>query len=571
MTLERRAWLATCAVVGLASLALGFLPPPDTRADWFAHVGAPVVLAALVLALVSAALALTRAMRPLRAATTRADAIAILLLSCAYLFAYAQIAPTMRVQADEAMLVGTSLGLSLYGQPIVPLSGHFDVAHTLVPGLVEIDKRGLLLPLLLERLHALFGFSPRHGLALDALGGYAAMLLAFLGLRQTRSAAAAGFGAATLLALPLFVWLAASSGLETLNLAILLLMWNVARAAERTGEAAYAVLLAALAPLAAQLRYESVLAGAIAFAFALALLARNDLSRSRSRWLLVVVPLLFLPFAWQRAIPFQHRLEFVGASSAFGLVQFGTNAKHAIEFLLAPTSGMPVGRALVALAAVGAVAAWRFRRERILRADALAIVALATMLVTILAYAWGDLRSAATARYGLPAFALLGLLGAGAIEALPRMRAGVAVGLAGVLFAMALPALRSDEMYRGLPLGVTQNTVLEFARAQPCRPLIVYAFPTFFVVHGYSALSAGELEAGWAQVLDWRREGAVDDVWAVQSFDRATGAPARLHALPAGFEATPIADLAPTSLTAVRLLRLDRPDAPFGSRCALAR
>jgi hypothetical protein len=122
-------------------------------------------------------------------------------------------------------------------------------------------------------------------------------------------------------------------------------------------------------------------------------------------------------------------------------------------------------------------------------------------------------------------------------------------------------------------VGVAQNATLKWLRerAPGCRPLLVQQFPTFFVIHGYSAVSGRDLEALWPAVRGWAQDGSIDAVWLVQVWDLGTRTLLPHHEVPPGFTGR---DVMPNGLsiggTGLRLLALDRADAPIAQRCAIA-
>ena len=123
--------------------------------------------------------------------------------------------------------------------------------------------------------------------------------------------------------------------------------------AARSGSVRRWLLVAVLGALAAQARYESVLFGAALFAIASAVCARRP--ESRWRWGLALVPVLYLPFAWQRALAFDFGLGEKGAEP-FAPGYFAHNVGHALSLFALPSAIEPFGFLLTLLVLVPALA-----------------------------------------------------------------------------------------------------------------------------------------------------------------------------------------------------------------------
>jgi len=567
------------ALAGLIALALGFLPEPQTRVRWWADAGPEIVQAALFALPVLLAWAVRQSRAAGRAGTglPAAELMCMLLLVLAAALLMRGIEPAFRIQADESLQVGTGFGLHLSGKPLVPSAGHYDAAGVLHADHFGMDKRGLLLPVLLSWMHALLGYSPRHGFLLNALATAAVPVLAYAGLRALSGRAVALAGGLLVLAHPVLLWCGTASGFESLNLACLLAAWAALAHGARATLPALVVAGALFAALAAQARYESVLYAAVAF-----VLAAHALSVTGSvRWriALAAVSIVFVPYAWQRAAAFELSMVELGTGGpAFAPATLFQNLLHAVGLFAARRDFEPIGLALVALAIV---ACWPRRAATAVpdpeRAAGVRIsqglaVGTGLLMVPVLAYAWGDLRDPVTLRLGLPAMALLSLAAAGGLArtlAAIRLPQGLAPAVALVGMVATSGATARPYGGDGQPVATAQNAALAWLRAGAgeCRPLILFQFPTAFVVEGVSAVSGRDPVGHWPRYRDWVARGDVGGVWWLEVYDPVSGRPYPNVQPPEGFVRTLLVDRTALPRIAFRVHALDRVDAPLARAC----
>jgi hypothetical protein len=275
----------------------------------------------------------------------------------------------------------------------------------------------------------------------------------------------------------------------------------------------------------------------------------------------------FVPYAWQRALPFDHVADVAGEPfrASYLASHFATAVR---EWLVHPEwlgHGAPV---VAAGAAFGVAAVVRAARQSGLRAPEWAAVAAASgmlgAVVVVFAYHWGDVAQPNTARLGLPfamivlALAMVAVLG---IQA-RRLAAGLcaAVGVAG-----AFAAVRDDH-YRALSIGPALNAAAEWRRASlPCRVAWVTPYAGYFVVDGESAFAPWRTASLWPVLRERAAAGQIDRVLLLTVGDRA-GRPYVYNVLPdAGYERVELARLHASRDTVVRIEALDRSDATLGA------
>lgn len=341
-------WLAAAGPVWLA---LGFGPSTEDRVRMFNGAGPTVVVvsAAIALALFLVALGATTP----RLRLSRSGWLAAVVLACAMWIAAALVPAKMRVQADEYLISGTAMRLSVDGVPQFIGSGWIESNGQIHPATSLNDKRGLLVPLSIAATYRLLGHGVDRVFYVNLVYGLFATWLIYAVARRFVAPAIALSAALLLLSHPVFVWTARSGGMEPANLALLLLAaWCALRFADSHAPAAHLALVA-LGPVLAQARYESVLLGA-----ALVLLGYWQLVRSRAGpWPRIAAAAIaggFLPFAWQRAIPFEFGLELIDASAPFSAASLGVHLGHLLVAFSDPRY-FGIGATALMVASVAAI------------------------------------------------------------------------------------------------------------------------------------------------------------------------------------------------------------------------
>lgn len=571
---RRLPWSGIAAVLLGATLAgaVGFLPASERRIGWFVEYGVPVLwitlLAALILGVVVAA-------RALRAAPWRRVAESVFAAGALALALGAVVAPVparMRILADEYLIAGTGLGIWAAAKPLVPTSG-VEVGPMFRSLSQFIDKRGLTVPALGATLHLVRGYRLEHGYWINLAAAWATLVAMFVLVREGTDAGAALAAGLLLLAVPPFDWAVRSQALESVNLFLIVASATIALSLARRPDARLALLLAALGPLLAQARYESSLFALLGFG-----LAAVALWRARSGvgpWLgLALVPFGYLPLAWQRAIPFGFEMQTIGADHAFGLDYLAGNGAHAARLLAHPGPLLPAAPLLLVLAVLALAlgtpswrAAMRRRDPRAWTLAALAACAAAVELL-VLAFAWGDLEDPATLRLGLPLFAVLAGLAALALHGLrERFRVPIALPLAGAVLVASLGPIRAEAGYDAMLAGPGMNAAAAIVHdAFPgCRVLFVTEYPGYFTAQRVSAVSPTEAEQQWPQIRSLAQAAGLDGAIAIQIANRAAGLPLPGNRLPEGFATRVLAEEEAGPSVLVRLVAVDRADAPLGA------
>jgi len=557
---------------GLALVAAaGLLPADAARTGLLLSAGVPMVTLNLVLVLALAGWCLLeRARDPARASWDGRDALALLPGAIAFVALCWAVPGQMRVQADEYLILGTAIGLKLTGAPLVVDSGAFLPDGTVEIVYTHLDKRGLLLPILI-RAASPGMVGPANGLGVNlALGALA--LLGLYALARGRANRWAGAAAVLLLlACPLFVWSVRSIGLEPVNLALVVWAAVVARWVQHcTRPLAPTLLLGAIGTLLAQGRYESLMLGLALLTWG-AWRTGAHAGLARARWVLAAMPVFLLPALWQRAVPFSHGLEQLGLTEPFSLAYLPSHLLALAHVLVVPLPILPIAP-LTTLGALALAYAGRARLVPALRAlDWTVPVAagLAAAIGVILWYAWGDLRNPQTARLGLPLYAMLAALAPAGLATLaarlPRAPVLVlAVSLVGVVWSARIAL--DDWLYRRhSEMAPALNAARDwFSTAYPgCRLGAVTTSGAYFLAHGVDAYATGMIEGywGWARSLAQR---AGTDALVFVDLTREGATVARMGAeLQGAFLRAPLFDAPVSETVRLRLFAIDNPAEPL--------
>ena len=560
---------ALIAAAAVAALVLGFAVSAETRVGWLLAFGSSIVTLNLLLAVALGGAWLVHVLRPGAVSRNADDLIALLAIGVALAGMALLVPALMRGQSDESRLLGMAFGLKVLHQPAVVHAGLYAADGTFTGLLAIPDQRGLLFPILL-RLSAGSGFEVARAFGLNLLLAWLTLVGTYVLARRWCSAGTALAAVFLLLASPVFVWSARSLGFEVLNLCLIVWSAVVAVHAAETGDRRATALLVLLGPLLAQARYESALLGAFSILLAFALL-RARRQRLGALWLaFAAAPLLLLPTAWVRALPFQYDLSQINASHAWGLDYVLPHLASLAFYLVNPTPYNPIGAFLIVGVALAGIALWRLRRDRLpmsVKAALACAGAIAAVTLLIMAFAWGDLSYPSVVRLVLPLTLLLSLAAAGGYAWARRSYLGssaLELGLAGALLVASLWSTATDIGYVRAELGPALNAARDWAKAAfpKCRILYVSAEGAFFVEHGWSAIHPATLTERWPAVARVMQEMRYDSLVGVEIFSRTRGVPIGVQA-PADMKRFAIDEGDVNPYVHLSFVALDRADAPL--------
>lgn len=569
--------LVATSAAALAAFALGFLPETQVRLARLALLGPALVQMCVALA-AFALLAHAVRTRVWRAAPAARAEVLGLALACGILvLGLVHVVPQrMRIQEDEALLGATALALAR-GQPaIAPTAAWVAPDGAMRVLSTQLDQHRLAFPVLLSLMHRALGYAADNGLLLNALLGWGlALCLCLVG--RARGSAALGFAWAAAFAFtPLYIASQASAGLEVVNLFFLALSLLVAESAVRSREPALLIcVLAILGPLLAQSRTESVLPALAFYALALYLTWRAPTRLTVAA--LALAPLLYLPAAWHLAKPYAVRAELLDEHASFALRYLIDNTKAAFEFLVEPSELDPVAPFPLAIAGAGLVAllvaAVKRRVAWSTKDLPLAVFVLGALAGTAvnLVYVWGNVYIAISARMLLVALLLLAFA---MVATLAWARRAFAPRVPLELIACLLLAVPSLDAARGDLLGdmqevaPAQHVVRDWARhvVPRCRLLIATSSSTYFMLQGWSTMTAPQAYAQWGEVRRRYAAGEFDAVVGVQLDDLPPWALSPTAPVLPGYVSREVFEERPGQMSPLRVVLINSREQPLVPR-----
>ena len=321
-----------------------------------------------------------------------------------------------KILYDEFVLQATAFNMHFFRDVATMVRG-YDILGTFLSTDNYLDKRPYFFPFLISLVHDLTGYRPLNAYLVNTVLHPLTLGLAY-GLGRALTGWRGGVLAVCLLgSLPLFAQNATGSGMELLNLAMLLAV--VALAAgylARPDEARLSALLLA-AVLLAQCRYESAL-----YILPVALVVLAGWWRTRRitlSWTAVAIPALLLPVALHNMVlshsPILWEMK-ANQTSRFGAEYVAGNLREAWSFLFSSRPGDANSLFLSWLGglAVLGIAGWLVRHGR--RSAAIEPTRLAWLHLSlgilintalVMFYFWSSFTDPMAARFCLPLYLLL--------------------------------------------------------------------------------------------------------------------------------------------------------------------
>lgn len=482
-------------------------------------------------------------------------ALALALVLMGLIFAAAP--PRFKVLADEANLLGVSLGMHLDQTAAFPVSGflHDSAAPDLV---FQVDKRPAFFPFLVAGIHALGGYRPQNAFVLNFLAGWGVLIAGYavvLKLLPRRCAAAAVLFMASA---PCFVVYSTSGGFEILNLFFIVMTFLTLavclekQAAPRETELFFLTLL-----LLSQCRYESILFIPILGLALLPALIRNRFFQKASG-LTCALPVFLVPMLWQRKgfhgapemeINKLGQEVFQRADSLFSFKRLLEQIDDNLFVLLGLDPHFGFSPVLAGLAAVGGYLL--IRRFVLRRLSGSEIALFAATFASFLGLL-GLLSSFFWGLFTLPMDNRL------AIVFLPYLVCAAAFGGHRICRALKIDSAPGVYLFAAAhllvfwPYGVQQRLVnsmalpyeyrqatAELSRRYPpdVSTVILAEQPNLYIVQGYSALHISEVDAR-AELL--AAAAAAARLIALQKVNLQTGSLQKASELKAGFDLEPV-------------------------------
>jgi hypothetical protein len=405
--------LAAFGLSAVASVYLGFFGVSVTRAESLVeHGGYYVLLLAFALFLHS----LWRAFRERRfafesALTRRQLLVVIATVGVLSLFAIKAEPARSKILNDEFVLQSTAFNMH-YFRDVAMVTRGYDIEGLFISTNNYLDKRPYFYPLLVSLVHDFTGYRLLNAYLVNMALMPAALALIFI-FGRLLSGWRGGLLAVVLLgSLPLLGQNATGSGMELLNVVMILATMTLAVVYLRTPAEQTLTALVLAAVLLAQSRYESAL-----YVLPVAVIVLCGWVRAGRvilTWQVILVPLLLVPYALQNKVlsnsPQMWELTD-NATTRFSTVYFAKNAENAFHFLFSRSNELANS---VLLSAVGIVAlAWslwqlitRWSAWRVLQPELTALLLFgAAMLgntLLVFCYYWSGFTDRMASRLSLP-------------------------------------------------------------------------------------------------------------------------------------------------------------------------
>ncbi len=321
-----------------------------------------------------------------------------------------------KVLYDEFVLQATAFNMH-YFRDVATMVRGYDVLGVFLSTDNYLDKRPYFFPFLLSLVHDFTGYRIANAFALNAVLLPVSLGLAYFQGRRL-AGLLGGFCAVLLLgSLPLLAQNATGSGMELLNVCMLLGVTALAAAWLRSPDETRLSALVLGAVLLAQTRYESALYAAAAAA--VILLGWWRTRRIVLSWPAVLAPLLLVPYALQNKVlahsPVLWELKD-NQDTRFSTAYLADNLRGAGNFFFSTTPAFANSVLLSVLGFAGLLwVLWRLVRARpALRfadPDHTALfcfgLCMAANTILILFYYWSKLDDPMAARFSLPFYLVL--------------------------------------------------------------------------------------------------------------------------------------------------------------------
>ncbi len=388
-----------------------------------------------------------------------------------------------KILNDEFVLQSTAYNLHYFREMATMVRG-YEVQGVFLSLDNYLDKRPFLYPFLVSVLHDLTGYRVLNAYLVNALLMPVTLTLAFVFGRQLSHWRGGLLAVLLLGSLPLLGQNATGSGMELLNVAMILVNLILAteflRVPEENRLAAFLLGIVLLA----QARYESAL-----YAASAALVVAAGCWRARRLilpWPAVAAPLLLLPVALQNKVIAHSPLLWEltdQASSRFSLDYFPRNLRGAGDFLF-NTNPRLANSLLLTVLGLAAVAwvVWRLGRVRPRPVSAeparlaffcFSLAILANTLL-IFCYYWSSFDDAMAARFSLPLHLLFAFCAVLMAEGLDRRWPATPwLLLLTAVFACGFSTTRyASHLYSHLGIDEIEWT-LRYVNARPPAPRLV--------------------------------------------------------------------------------------------------
>ena len=319
-------------------------------------------------------------------------------------------APREKIIYDEYVLQATAMQIH-FTRKVSTLVQGYDLNGVFLPTQYYLDKRPYFFALLLSLVHDLTGYRTANVYWLNAALTFFTLTMLFVVVRRLANFSGAILAVLLMGTLPLLAQNTSGSGMEVLNLAMILLsLWLGLLAVDQPSETSLGAFVLAVV-LLAQSRYESAL-----YVFPVIVVLAGIWWRGRRvilPWAAVAAPLLLVPIPLLQRVLYARPVTWElpqNVDSRFGLVHLENNLRHAAAFLTTFSSEKPNSPLLVLLGVAGLAGLVYLLVRRPARRSAtpaqwvagLFAVVVVANLGLLMFYFWGELDDPMVSRLALP-------------------------------------------------------------------------------------------------------------------------------------------------------------------------
>ncbi|MDP0497253.1 MAG: glycosyltransferase family 39 protein [Verrucomicrobiota bacterium JB024] len=509
--MDGRKRLLLFALIGIASFYVGYFALGNTVVlNWFRYSGYWIVAATFF----SFLYLLYRGYhqdwpRMWAYLKSRAGRIGLLSVLLGSVFLFRAEPLGFKTIMDDHVLASTAMLLHDSREAYVPMRT-VSVNSTPMRKLGFVDKRPLFQPFLVSLVHDLTGFRPYNGIYLNAALTPLLLLLLYILAERLGGVGTAVGSVALFCSSPLLSYICAGGGMEPVNLFLIVLtcllggFYLQGPTASRLGAFALSGILLA------QCRYESVL-----FVLPVGLVIIWSWVRTRRLlvpWVLILCPLLLIPWLWQNRIfrvdSDAWQMADIGEQmEPFGVQYLYDNFGRAIGYFFdlstrTPNSWLLVGLGSVALLLLLVSGGRRWRRfgtlPEILQAGILFLPGFLALFLLLLCYGW-QFDNPVIQRLSLPLHIPLAVAGAYLVFGCLRSRAlhRIAWVAIAVYFAAYAYPSTSQRIYARTYQSATEYRLAEkFLYEHQGEPMVMIAenSPFFSLYLDYVVTTPGANE-----------------------------------------------------------------------------
>jgi len=445
--------------------------------------------------------------------------------------------PRFRILADETNLASTAAAMyrhkTFYNstQGVVYYEAYHDKQHVW-------DIRALFYPFLVSLVHTFSGYRAENAFVVNAIAGFFCLVSFYILLQRWFPKWISVIGMLLLSSFPLFVLWTTSGGYEIVNLLFIIITFILLDKLIKDKKGITVEQLGLTLLLLSQLRHESFTI-TIAVGIAAISLIRQIKIESLS-YRSIILPLLFLPIAWQRLIIFNaHDLQLSQGQQIFSFNELKSNLENAwVYFTTQPEkhNTIPILFYLALIGFIYGISQVIRHRElitrRLITLSGTTLLCVLLLLVVILSFnnQVGGFIHPATIRYGISFLPLIVfgtiILLNGLYQYKSEIARYVCVGAIACLI-WHWPFAANNESLRHLTLYREYQVSLDFLkRNYPHSNIIIIAErPGLFTPHFWGAVNFSYANRNIEELTKQLNQHLFQDVLAIQKIQYSNHQP----------------------------------------------